>query len=271
MSNALVPIEQRQIAFYDDQIIVIQVEDGTVYVPIRPICTLLGIRWGSQYERIQRDLILSELSRGVLVTRTPDKGGSQEMLCLPLDMMHGWLFSIQASRVKAEVRPKLLQYQRDCYRVLADAFLHNQVTHRPNSAIDELLNSDDPLFDNYKMLMAMANMAREQITIKQDVTLLKSEQFNIDKRLQIVEADFGNTDRYITNSQAMQLSQAVKMIALELGKRSGGNEFQGVWGEIYRRYQISSYFKLPAVRFDEAMNFLRDWWQSLTDTTDVPF
>ena len=57
---------------------------------------------------------------------------------------------------------------------LADAFLHNTVTHRPDSAIDELLDSNDPMIDTYKMLMAMANMAREQITLKQDVTELKS-------------------------------------------------------------------------------------------------
>ena len=76
---------------------------------------------------------------------------------------------------------------------------------------------------------------------------------------------------YVTNAQAMQLSQAVKMLALELGKRSGRNEFQGVWGELYRRYQINSYLKLPSVRFNEAMNFFRDWWQALTDLTDVPF
>ncbi len=48
---------------------------------------------------------------------------TQSMLCLPLDMLNGWLFGINADCVKPEIRETVLRYQRECYRVLADAFL----------------------------------------------------------------------------------------------------------------------------------------------------
>ena len=35
--NALVPVEQRTVLFYDDELVAVKVEDGTIYVPIRPI------------------------------------------------------------------------------------------------------------------------------------------------------------------------------------------------------------------------------------------
>jgi len=116
----------------------------------------------------------------------------------------------------------------------------------------------------YQLAQSIMKLARNQV-------LLSGKLEDHETRLQRIEADLGNEARYITNSQAMQLSQAVKMLALELGKRTGGNEFQGVWGEIHRQYQISSYLKLPAVRFDEAIGFLREWWESLVDGQDVPF
>jgi hypothetical protein len=61
--SALVPIQERRINFYGDEIIAVLVEvDGErqVYVPIRPICTYLGIDWASQYQRMKRDDVLAE-------------------------------------------------------------------------------------------------------------------------------------------------------------------------------------------------------------------
>jgi len=51
----------------------------------------------------------------VAVTTTPSGsgvgGGRQEMLALPLDYVSGFLFGINADRVKPEVRDRLIHYQ----------------------------------------------------------------------------------------------------------------------------------------------------------------
>lgn len=270
-------VMQKIIRFYDDEIVAIREADGTVYVPIRPICNLLGIRWSSQYERINRDPILSDMSRGVLVTRTPAAGGAQEMTCLPLDMMHGWLFGIQANRVKPEVREKLLTYQRDCYRVLSEAFLHDEITHRPEPQFEHILPSDSPSVQAYQMAKAVMQMARQQVVIES--RLLSAEDSiaensdvisTLDSRVQLLEAQGGDKTRQIDNTQASRISQAVKTIALELGKRTGRNEFGGVYGELYRRFEIPGYKQLPSVKFEEAIHFLTDWYESLTGV-ETPF
>lgn len=57
-----------------------------------------------------------------------------------------------------------------------------------------------------------------------------------------------------------------------MGKRSGRNEFGGVYGELHRRFEIAGYRGLPATRFEEALRFLRDWYQRVTsDADDVLF
>ncbi len=126
--QALEPIREETIDFYGDEIptaLVIIDEEGrqVVYVPVRPLVEYMGLSWSGQRERINRDTVLSEMIQGVRVTRTPEEGGSQIMLCLPLDYINGFLFGINASRVKAELRNRLITYQRECYQVLAAAFL----------------------------------------------------------------------------------------------------------------------------------------------------
>jgi len=46
-------------------------------------------------------------------------------------------------------------------------------------------------------------------------------------------------NRYVTPDQASQISQAVKAVALAIGKKSGRNEFGAVYGELYRKFGIT--------------------------------
>jgi hypothetical protein len=90
-----------------------------------------------------------------------DQGGPQEMACLPLEYVNGWLFSINASRVKAEIRERLARYQRECYRVLAEAFINRlgQPDEQEQSA--DLLE----LSKIREMGLAIASMAEQQMTL----------------------------------------------------------------------------------------------------------
>jgi len=73
MSNqtTLIPLEQKQVLFYGDEIVALLVElNGRqqIYIPIRPICEFLGVSWTGQRRRINRDPVLSELLTPVNVT-----------------------------------------------------------------------------------------------------------------------------------------------------------------------------------------------------------
>jgi len=91
-----------------------------VFVAINPICQALGISVRAQRKRIENDLILSE---GRTVTVLPPAFGGQEMVLLRLQLVNGWLFGIDARRVKDDAaREKVLAYQRECYAVLYSHF-----------------------------------------------------------------------------------------------------------------------------------------------------
>jgi hypothetical protein len=108
-STALVAIQERSVDFHGDEIHATLVEiEGTkqVYVPLRPICKYLGLSWPGQFERIDRDPVLRQEARSVRVTRT-NQAGDPEMLCLPLDFLNGWLFGVNANRVKPALPTRL--------------------------------------------------------------------------------------------------------------------------------------------------------------------
>ena len=133
--QALMPVEQKKVLFYEDEVTAVRLEDGRVFVPLRPLCELIGVTWPGQFERVRRDTILSEEARAVSVTLTARRDSrtqTVEMLCLPLELLNGWLFGINPNRVKEGIRDRLLRYQRECYRVLFEAFQEGRLSEVPD-------------------------------------------------------------------------------------------------------------------------------------------
>ena len=80
MSNkSLTVIDQQEVTFYEDKLPAAIVENGEIYVPLRPICEFLGISWATQRGRVNRDAVLSEVVRRVLM-KTP--GGRQTLVSM---------------------------------------------------------------------------------------------------------------------------------------------------------------------------------------------
>lgn len=106
--------------FYGDTLFGFKEGDHT-FVGMKPMVEAMGLNWSGQLQRVKRDPILSE---GVCVIPTPfGRGGDQEAVCLRLELVNGWLFTISTDRIKDKsVREKVITYQRECYRVLHEHF-----------------------------------------------------------------------------------------------------------------------------------------------------
>ena len=253
--KTLVPIEERTVGFYDDEIPVAIIEDGEVYVPLRPLCSFLGVNYRAQRRRIDRDPVLSQYIMEVIFNTA---GGPQAVPSIPLDYLNGWLFGISASSVKAEVRDRVILYQEKCYKVLRDAFQSTQPT-----------TTTSTLVQVREMGRAIMQMAEEQIEFERRLSVTETRLNkaanvvgSLTERVTSLEEKL-DPGEVVTDDQASQISQAVKAVAIALGKQSQKNEFGAVYGELYRRFGITSYKLLPANRFEEAMTFLTSWHQEL--------
>lgn len=95
-------------------------ENNQVYVPIRPICEALGVNYSSQLEKIKSHPILAPV---VPLRGTTGADGKQyEMMCLPLEYVFGWIFTINPNNVNSEARTELIRYQTECYHALYNYF-----------------------------------------------------------------------------------------------------------------------------------------------------
>ncbi len=117
--TALAAEQEQVIEFFGEPWPVSQTPDGTLYVALRPLATRLGLSWQSQWERLTHDEVLAGQVRRVL-TRGAD-GRRCELLCLPLDLIPGWLFGITPARVRPELREKITQYRQHCFVLLSHA------------------------------------------------------------------------------------------------------------------------------------------------------
>lgn len=124
-----------QVEFHGDTLFAVE-RDGAVFIAVKPICARLGIAWHGQFERLKRDAVLKD---GIRVIRMPSLSGDQDTTCLRLDLVHGWLFTIDEGRVKdEETRQRVLLYKRECYRALFSHFFGERGGHHDGDPLEGL-------------------------------------------------------------------------------------------------------------------------------------
>ncbi len=266
MSEELAVIEQKEVEFYDDQLTAVRADDGHVYVTLRHMCDALGIDAQGQARRVKRH---SVLVRGLTWVDILSTQGVQQQRrraqVLRVDLVPLWLSGIRTSMVKEEMRAKLEQFQAQAAKVLWEAFQDGQLTS--NLSLNALVAKDTPAAQAYRMASAIMQMAKQQMLLEAQLETHVAQLSNHEQRLEQVETILGNPDRQISEAQSTQISQAVKAVAMALSKQTKRNEYGGVYGELYRRYEISSYKLLPVQKFDDAMEWLKEWLMSLTGET----
>jgi len=96
-TRALVVADQRTVRLDDEgtDIVAVRVEDGSIYVPIRPLCAALGLDASGQIQRIHRREALAEMVRTIAV---PTAGGTQDLACLHVEGVLSWLLSTSVRR-----------------------------------------------------------------------------------------------------------------------------------------------------------------------------
>lgn len=140
-------------------------EDDGVFVALKPIVEAIGLAWNGQFERVNRDPVLS---KGVRVMRIPfGRGGAQEATCLKMERLNGWLFGIDSGRIKdTEVRERIILYQEECYDVLYRHFTKGRLDSVIHGEVDQTL----PMNDKRKLVVearqTFGHVAARELWIK---------------------------------------------------------------------------------------------------------
>jgi len=267
---ALVPRREQRVDFYGDAIPVAQTPDGGLYVALRPITDFLGLDFSAQRRRVLRDEVMAPRARPVLITAAD--GRQREQLCLPLDLLPGWLFGVTTARVRPALIDKINRYRGDCFRVLWEAFKGE--TGAGAAGPDERPTATAVAASGAALALEIAtavqHLARNQLEMedrladvagRQDVMADYVRGFIVEtnQRLSALEQTTGQ-GAMITDGQAAEISLAVKAIGQRLQAAGNGEGYAQVYSALYRRYRISAYKSLPAARYEEAMGWLHHWY-----------
>ena len=264
----VVPRAERTVDFYGDSIPVAIVDD-VAYVPLRKLTDFLGLNWSGQYLRIQRNEVLVRHVRRVAMTAADGK--QYEMLCLALEFLPGWLFGVTASRVRKELRDKLIRYQEECFRVLWRAFqveVLQQVPSAPSTALEHVRG----------LALAIATLAEQQMVLEGRVEAVDEKasvaiaRINraaevvgaLEHRLSTVELRVSPAAS-ISDTQAAEISNQVKALAELLARaQAGKNHYQGIFAELYRRFGVSSYKLIRQDQYNAVLQFLDAWRETIS-------
>ncbi len=256
---------QKTVSFYGDMIVAVQDADsGVIYVPVGRLCDNLGVQRRNQMDRLRDHEVLA---RGLTSLVVQTEGGPQETECLRLDLIPLWLTTINPKRVNEEVRAKLVRYQIEAASVLWAAFRNDilpaaelAAQARPRSGAELALD----------IATAIQHLAQQQLEIERSLEgvhgrmdgmarFLRDFAQTTDARLSSLELHL-HPHATLTEEQAAELALAVKAVGQALTQSgSKQNGYQLVYGELYRRYRVSSYKNVPRAKFAEVLQWLHQW------------
>jgi hypothetical protein len=284
------PIEQKSIEFYGETLIALRDTQGTIWLPVRRLCEAIGVTIQGQLSKINDDPVMREQIAPFPVT-LPD-GRTYEMECLSLRFVRAWLFSVNANRVRPQVRDKLIQYQREVIEIIDRHFSRPGPTgmderimeamrdnalqqaklwevmieeQRRLRAAEELLQEmDDRLGDHDRQLDDHAHALNELRSLQSQQSLLLT-RFNDAIRLLPAPSDV------ITPAQKSVIKELVDDVvaaAQEKGIRlgHGRNDYPAVWAALKLRFEVAKYDELTVAQFDACVTWLKQWKTRLVTT-----
>ena len=102
--------------------------DGEALVAPRPIAESIGLEWSRQSKKLQTDPRFS----CVHMYSTGADGKQYQMLTIPVRQLTGWLYSVNANKVRQDIKESLLRYQEECHIAI-----HDTLTGRANRTLVE--------------------------------------------------------------------------------------------------------------------------------------
>jgi hypothetical protein len=290
--ESIVPAEQRTAEFYGEELIALRDGTGAIWVPLRRLCEAIGVAFPSQLTKVTQDPVMSEHLRRAPVTLAD--GRTYEMECLALKYVRGWLFSINANRVKSEVRDRLIQYQREVIEILDRTFSRDLPAQRMDDAMilamrdnamqqaqlwemvlaerqrlrvtEELVQEhDDRLGDHDRHLwrhdQALDQALEELGALRQRQGDLLAHFSDITRLLPASSEQIGPAQKAAIKALVDDIVAAAQAKGVRLGQ--GRNDYPATWDAFKRRFDLAKYDELTLAQYEEAVAWLKGWLDQL--------
>ncbi|MCE7556395.1 phage antirepressor N-terminal domain-containing protein [Aliivibrio fischeri] len=121
---------QMSVPFHGANLLLVE-HQNQPYVPMKMIVEGMGLDWASQFKKLKA----TPERWGVVMTTIPSIDENNEVSCLPLRKLFGWLNSLQVKRVREDIREKVIQYQNECDDVLYQYWTEHSAPQQPEITV----------------------------------------------------------------------------------------------------------------------------------------
>lgn len=263
----LKPVEQDTIMFYGHELVAVRLEDGRIAAVLRWLFESLNLERRGQMQRIERK---TALRKGLVDVEVDTAGGPQAMPALTLQVLPGYLFTIDETRVKEEARADVVLFQEECVEALAEHFTRkHQVSQAlaPTDAtaamaiieqIADLTGVVNLLREHLETLLVLpsqvAHLSEQVGETRALVESLASRQETTETQLAVVDA---RTQR-LTPAHTRAVQERVDHMVRETKRLATPLTYAIIYGRLKHHFRVGSYKEVADERFAELMAYLRD-------------
>ena len=239
-------------------------DDKKLLVPLRPLCDELGLDFSSQLKRVKRDEALADdlFIINAPVLREDGKAQNRDVVCISLKRLHYWFGSIDTSRVKPELKDKVIHFKRELGDVAWDAFRTRVLPEDMLAELDASLPREER---EYHKAMDRATALRENVQKHdQDIESLRS-------RVEKLEARLVGTD-FINGQQARQYLDAVGALGdlLKVENKKLASPYAVIHNKVKEQFEVASYQLIPEKEFPKVLDFLAKWHTRVNPSLALP-
>lgn len=246
------------------------------YVRLDHLCEQMGLNVEGQRRRIQGRKAIAEYYV-TMVTDTDYKGTlrKQEVGFVDLEILPYWLGMIEENKLKAEIRDRIVLYQRDFVRTAWAAYRSEMFSPDLIAEMDTHLPPQE---------RAMYELMGEFQTLRRKVELVSGKLDEELARFGLKLADFDNRfqameskvigEANIYPEQALMIGEMIKAVGTAMYEahraKSKSEAYMNAQSDFKREFGVHLYTALPQKRLDEAVQFLARRWQHLKPGQPLP-
>ncbi len=231
------------------------------------MCTGLGVDARSQRRRIQNDeAIADKLVNIPIETPYQDSSRMREVAFLNLRALPYWLGTVDASRVKEEIRPKIILFKRDFAETAWFVYRGDILPPEIISEVDSYATPQDRElaelmadFRNLKKKMDLLSGKVDEELSRLGLTLNDlGGRFAVVEAKVVAEAAINSQQARLVQKCIQELGEAMfqsgKVKPRSLAHARSQQEFKD-------RFHVHIYTALKETRLQEAIDFLAGHWQ----------
>jgi hypothetical protein len=256
-------VEQLPIPLFDGVVLAARTRGGLIHLSLRDLCATIGLDTTSQRRRIRANESLHLTAIRVHIDRQ-----FRTLDFLLLDDLALWILTLQTTRIHPESQSRVSYIKQYLETSVRHAFA--QLTGLPETSrqVEDLRELDR--LDRALDLLEQLNERQSTIELSQDRARIAFRDLaelvrSVQSRVQALEAQ---ARLRLSTAQRGTIYRLVQTWGGARAERQShlrsGEAIRACWRLFNERFGISTYTDLPAAEYDNAIQFIKEQYRSLT-------